>query len=181
MPCLPQELVLKKASKIRLFISDVDGVLTDGKITYLETGQELMSFSVLDGLGIRLLMENGVDFAVLTGRSNAATERRVQELGITHVVQGVKDKLKAYQVLKSLYRLEDKEIACIGDDLQDLPILKLAGLSIAVPNSTSQVRDMAHYITKRKGGEGAIREVCELILKAKDLWDTTLSRFLNPE
>jgi len=181
MPCLPQELVLKKASKIRLFISDVDGVLTDGKITYLETGQELMSFSVLDGLGIRLLMENGVDFAVLTGRSNAATERRAQELGITHVVQGVKDKLKAYQVLKSLYRLEDKEIACIGDDLQDLPILKLAGLSIAVPNSTSQVRDMAHYITKRRGGEGAIREVCELILEAKDLWDTTLSRFLNPE
>ena len=179
MSHLDWELVLKRASRIRLLISDVDGVLTDGTITYTEEGIEIKSFSVMDGLGIKLLLDAGVEFCILSSRASSATETRARELGIKRVYQGIKDKLAAYREISSELGVQDHEIAYIGDDLVDLPVLTRVGLSITVPNGARQLRDYCHYCTKVSGGKGAVREVAEVILKGKNLWSQVLNRFIH--
>ncbi|OCC14546.1 3-deoxy-D-manno-octulosonate 8-phosphate phosphatase [Dissulfuribacter thermophilus] len=181
MSHLDKEIIFKKASSIRLLISDVDGVLTDGTIVYTDSGQEIKSFSVLDGLGIKLLMENHVEFSILSSRKSEATSKRARELGIKYCLQGVKNKLEAYNDLKAQMGLHDSEIAYVGDDLVDLPVLRVVGLSITVPNSPPPMKDFVHYVTKRPGGMGAIREVAELILKGKNLWSRVLNKFIYPD
>ncbi len=179
MPHLDWELVLKRASRIRLLISDVDGVMTDGSITYTEEGIEIKSFSVMDGLGIKLLLEAGVEFCILTSRTSKATEGRARELGIERIHQGVKDKVAVYNEIISEMGLGEHEVAYIGDDLVDLPVLTRVGLAITVPNGARQLRDYCHYCTKASGGKGAVREVAELILKGKNLWSQVLNRFIH--
>lgn len=174
----PKE-VLERAKKIRMLMLDVDGVLTDGKIILTSNGEEIKNFNVLDGMGIKLLQKIGVEVAIVSSRFSRVTEQRAKELGIELVFQKHLDKLKIYEEILELRKLKDEEIAYIGDDWIDLPILKRVGLAVGVPNGWYPVNLYVHYVTKHRGGEGAVREVCDLILKAKEKWEDTLKQYLS--
>lgn len=172
------EKVLKKAEKIKFLLLDVDGVLTDGKIIIDENGKEIKNFYVLDGMGIKLLQKAGVEIGIISSRFSLAVEYRAKELGIEVLIQGELKKLSAYEKLLKEKNLKDEEIAYVGDDWVDLPILKRVGLAIGVPNAWYPINEYVDYVTKYPGGKGAIREVCDLILKAKGKWEELLSFYL---
>jgi len=157
----------KKLKNIKLLILDVDGVLTDGKIYISDDGIESKSFNVQDGLGLKLLLANSIELAIITGRKSNATVKRMKELGIKHTYYKIKDKTKPFNALKKKLRLKDENIAYMGDDLPDLPIIQQVGFGVAVANAVLKVRRAADYVTKAKGGDGAVREVCEIILNSK--------------
>lgn len=151
--------------KIKMLLLDVDGVMTDGGIFLGPDSLELKRFHVQDGVGIALAKAAGLLVGIITGRDSEAVTRRAKELGIDEVRQGVFRKEKGYEAILKKYGLRDEEIAYVGDDLLDIPILKRVGLSICVANGAEDVRRVSRYITKRKGGDGAVREVVEMILK----------------
>ena len=157
---------------IRLLLLDVDGVLTDGSITYTDTGEQIKSFNVKDGLGIRLLMEAGVEVGIVTARISGALRHRCDNLGITLVVDGTKDKAKALESISANTQINTAHIAFMGDDLIDLPAMTRAG-------APAEVKTRADMITDLPGGKGAVRQACEAILKAKGLWEKSVSRFLS--
>ena len=159
-----------KAARIKLLILDVDGVMTDGRIMLNDRGEEIKSFNVKDGQGLRILMRSGVDVVLITGRMSKAVEYRARDLGIRELYQGVEDKEALCIELLEARRLDKEQVCCIGDDLPDIPMFKHAGLSIAVADAAVEVHDAACHVTKKGGGKGAVREVCELILKAQDSW-----------
>ena len=161
----------------RLLLLDVDGVLTDGSILFNGQGSEIKVFNVKDGLGIRLLMKAGIRVGVVTGRRSQALNQRCRDLGIDIVFDGISDKAAVWDDILAQTGTEAFEIAFMGDDLPDLPLMKRAGLSIAVADAHESVRNRADHITTVKGGRGAVREVCETILKAQGLWDRTLEGF----
>lgn len=154
----------KKINTIRLLILDVDGVLTDGRIWLSPTGEEYKNFHVHDGLGIKLLQNSGIPVAIISSRKSNALDARVRELGIAYCYTGQTDKLEAFKSLLNTLQLEPDQIAYIGDDLPDLPIMKQVGLAIAVPNAVDEIKAIAAWITSKPGGEGAVREVCDTIL-----------------
>ena len=158
----------KKAAAIKLLILDVDGVLTDGRLQFDNNGIETKTFNALDGHGIKLLIQHGVDVAIITGRSSQVVQNRAAELGISTLYQGYRDKRSAFNEILSSSNLELYNFAYMGDDLPDLPIMKRVGLSISVPNGDSFVQQHADHITDKPGGYGAVREVCNLILDAQD-------------
>ncbi len=158
------------ASKTRLLILDVDGVLTDGSIVLDNNGNEYKSFHVRDGHGIKMLLHAGIGVAIITGRFSEVVERRARELGITEVHQKCLDKRAAYARLAKKYTLSDEEIAYMGDDIIDAPVMALAGLPIAVNDADEEVKKYALLVTEKRGGRGAVREVSDLILKSKGLW-----------
>ncbi len=158
------------AAKIRLLVLDVDGVMTDGRIYLDGRGEETKVFDVRDGYGLKRLMEAGVEVAIITGRSSGAVDRRAREIGIREVHQGVEQKGELLDRLIRSRCLDVEAVCCVGDDLPDLPLLKRGGLGVAVADAAIEVRDAAAVITKRRGGRGAVREVCELILSARGLW-----------
>lgn len=160
----------EKAKKIKLLILDVDGVMTDGRIVMNDLGQEIKFFNVKDGHGIRLLLKAGIDVAIITGRESETVRRRAADLGIPIVYQGIKDKESVCKKIMEEKRLEKEQVCCMGDDLPDIPMLNCAGLPVAVADATYETRKSAVYITKAPGGYGAVREICEIILKAKDVW-----------
>jgi 3-deoxy-D-manno-octulosonate 8-phosphate phosphatase (KDO 8-P phosphatase) len=168
-----------RAKAVKLLMLDVDGVMTDGGIIYGGDGLELKRFDVKDGHGIKLLMGAGVDVAIVTARSSPAVERRARELGITLLYQGQRDKLFAFEDILSKTGLSAKETAYIGDDIVDLPVLRRAGLAIAVADAVAEVKRAADHVTKRPGGQGAVRETAELILRAKGDWNTIIKTYLN--
>ena len=155
------------ARRIRLLALDVDGVLTDGRIHYSGEGEEMKSFSILDGLGIKLVRHCGTQVAIITARRSGAVERRARELGIDHCVQGREDKLEALRELLAGTGLTLAETAYMGDDLPDVPIFMRCGFAVAVPHAMPSVREHAHYVTAREGGHGAVRELAEFILAAQ--------------
>ena len=155
---------------IKLLILDVDGVLTDGQIFLNHNGEEMKAFSVRDGFGLKMLMAGGVDAAIITGRTSPAVAHRGRELGITHVLQGVGNKKDACRKMIKNRRLEREDVCCVGDDLPDLAMFDEVGLTVAVADAADEVRERADVITTRKGGHGAVRELCEWILKAKGKW-----------
>jgi YrbI family 3-deoxy-D-manno-octulosonate 8-phosphate phosphatase len=159
-----------RAAKIKLLILDVDGVMTDGRIMLNDRGEEIKSFNVKDGQGLRILMRSGVDVVLITGRMSKAVEYRARDLGIRELYQGIEDKESLCIELLEARRLDKEQVCCIGDDLPDIPMFKHAGLSIAVANAAVEVRDAACHVTKKGGGKGAVREVCKLILKAQGSW-----------
>ncbi len=162
--------ILKKlrALKIKLLILDVDGVLTDGKIHYFDDGTEGKSFHAHDGLGIKLLMQSGIEVALISGKTSKATEKRARYLGIKHAYIGAcDDKRACFAKLKKKLHIKDENIAYIGDDLPDVAIMKQVGFKIAVANAIKEVRDIADYVTNLKGGKGAVREACDLLIKAQ--------------
>lgn len=158
------------AKDIKLLILDVDGVLTDGTIVLDGDGNEFKSFHVRDGYGIKMLMKAGVKVAIITGRYSKVVERRAQELGITDVFQNYHDKRVAYNHLLEKYSVSEREVASIGDDITDIPLIKRSGFSVAVSDAADEVKSASMMVTKNRGGRGAVREVCEFILKAKGLW-----------
>lgn len=162
---------------IKLVIVDVDGVLTDGAISIDSEGRETKTFHVLDGTGIAYLHRVGIKVAIISGRTCKAVIHRASELGIEDVYQGAKIKLDAYKELLQKYALRDEEVCYIGDDLIDLPILYRVGFPVAVANATPLVKQRSAYVTKAKGGCGAVREVAEKILKYQDKWDFIMERY----
>ena len=153
--------------RIRLLFLDVDGVLTDGGIWVGEKGKEFAKFDVQDGKGIIRAQEEGLIVAFVTAKELEATKRRAETLGVKEVYLGVKDKAQVYETLLQRYGLSNEETAAVGDDLQDLPPMERAGLAVAVANARPQAKRVAHYITQAKGGQGAVRELVELILEAR--------------
>ena len=153
-----------KAKMIKLFIMDVDGTLTDGKIYIGPQGEVFKAFNTKDGLGIKLLKDKGIIPVIITGRNSEIVVARAEELGIEEIYQGVEDKLDIYQHLVEKYKLSDEEVAFIGDDLNDLPLLNKVGLSFCVADAMEAVREKVDYVTELKGGEGAVREAIDLIL-----------------
>lgn len=162
---------------IKMLAMDVDGVLTDGSVFYDGNGIEGIFFSVQDGSAIKWLHRAGLQTAIITGRDTDALRHRVNVLSIPYVFKGIKIKKEAYNRLKELSGLEDKHIAYAGDDLHDLPVMRSAGFSFAVKNAREEVKKQADYITAASGGEGAIREIAEIILKKQGHWDAITRRY----
>lgn len=177
MSQMDQQL-LQRASSIRLAIFDVDGVLTDGRLYFMPDGTEFKSFNTLDGQGIKMLMASGVEVAIISGRSSPLVEKRAANLGIRHLIQGREDKLNALAELRHIVEVELDQIAFLGDDLPDLPVMRRVGLGIAVANADSFVREHAHGITQAAGGAGAAREFCELIMFAQGSLEAARAAYL---
>ena len=169
--------VIDKARRITLLVMDVDGVLTDGKLHYGESGELYKSFSIKDGLGIKLLQKAGVDTAVITGRISAATHHRCNELGIKHIVQGREDKKLALAELCTDLNRSIEDVAYIGDDWPDIGAIEAAGLGASVADAHPEVKDRANWVSSLPGGHGAVRELADLILKAADRYETALDDY----
>ena len=159
--------LMQRGKNIKLAVFDVDGVLTDGRLYFLEDGSEFKTFNTLDGQGIKMLINSGVVTAIISGRKTPVVERRAKNLGIAHLYQGREDKLVVLDGLLQQLQLSYDQVAYLGDDLPDLPVIRRVGLGMAVANAASFVRQHAHGTTQAKGGEGAAREFCELILSAQ--------------
>jgi len=162
-----------------MVVLDVDGVLTDGRAFYGPDGAEYVAFNVHDGTGIKWLQRAGIVVALLTGRTLEAVARRAQVLGVGHVVQGAKVKLEGYERLKREAAVEDEAVCYVGDDLPDLPVMRRAGLAVAVANARPEVRAAADVVTTARGGEGAVRELAEMILKARGAWEQVTRRYFT--
>ena len=171
--CLP------RAAKIKLLLLDVDGVLTDGTIVYTHSGTEMKSFNTKDGFGIRILQESGVEVGLVTARVSEAVRRRAQDLKLAHVFQGVWDKGDALAMIMSETGLSFDEIAYMGDDWLDLPILTRAGFALTVADAVPEVKAVAHYVTRRSGGRGAVREACDLIIEARGGYEALLQKYMR--
>ncbi|MBK1721407.1 3-deoxy-manno-octulosonate-8-phosphatase KdsC [Thiocystis violacea] len=169
--------IRERAARIRLVIFDVDGVLTDGSLFLGDDGQEYKAFNSRDGHGMVMLQESGVRLAVITGRTSNVVQMRMESLGISDVYQGYRHKLPAYEEIKGRLALADTDIAYVGDDVVDLPIMRHVGLAIAVADAHPAVKQHAHWSTLALGGRGAAREVCELILDAQGTLDAMMARY----
>ncbi len=169
-----------RAKKISLLILDVDGVLTDGQLLFSDQGEAMKVFNTQDGLGISAANQAGLKTAIITGRETEMVRRRGAELNITDVFQGAKDKLQAYHQLLHKYSLQPDQVAYIGDDINDLAVMTRVGLACAVANAVADVKKRAHFITTRQGGQGAVREVIELILRSQGKWETIVNDYLQP-
>ena len=162
--------LLTRARAISLVSFDVDGVLTDGRIVYSEQGDELKAFHVQDGYAIKMLQAAGIAVAIITGRTSRIVPRRAAELGIEHVFQGSEDKAATLRLLTDRLGPEPAAVAHVGDDLPDVPLFSVVGLAIGVPNGHPSALAATHYVTELAGGHGVAREVCELLLRARDRW-----------
>jgi 3-deoxy-D-manno-octulosonate 8-phosphate phosphatase (KDO 8-P phosphatase) len=177
---LPSDLptdIRDRASRIKLAIFDVDGVLTDGRLIYAEDGHELKAFHVHDGLGLKRLLANHIEVAVITARISMIVTERMADLGVAHVYQGQDDKLACFEQLLHALKLAPEETAYTGDDLPDLAVMQRVGLAVAVANAHPWVRERAHWRTRLAGGSGAAREVCDLILAAQGKAEGELALF----
>jgi len=175
------EKLLNKIRRVKLLISDVDGVLTDGRIIVNDDGVESKQFNVRDGHGLKLLSRYGIDTVLVTGRKSKTVEWRAVDLGITEVHQGVWDKGEIFEDIIKRRGLLPEETACIGDDLVDIPIMGKAGFSVAVADAVEDVLQIADFVTANRGGRGAVREVCDLILKAQNRWGAVAAHYgFNP-
>ena len=170
--------ITRKAEKIKLLILDVDGVLTDGKLFFDEQGKEYKSFHARDGLGLKLLRQTGVEVAVISGRKSVSVALRMKNLGIKYVYQGQEDKIAAFNEILENLAINPEQIAHMGDDLPDLPIMCRVGLSIAVDDANVAVKDYADWCTDLPGGSGAVREVCDFILQAQGHLDALVKSYV---
>jgi 3-deoxy-D-manno-octulosonate 8-phosphate phosphatase (KDO 8-P phosphatase) len=172
---------MKKRSieQIRLLLLDVDGVLTDGRITYDNHGVESKSFHVRDGHGLKLLQRAGIKVGIITGRSSHVVSHRAAELGIDIVYQGAKNKLEPYEQILQDLNLTDAQVAYAGDDLVDLPILRRVGCSFTVADGVADIKPYVDYITTLPGGQGAVREICDMLLRQSGNWDSVTDRYFD--
>jgi len=159
-----------KLKKIKLLILDVDGILTNGEIIVDDKGTEMKIFDVQDGFGVVLLLRAGLECSIITARFSKAVEYRAKDLGIKKIYQNARPKTKPYEMLLKDLNLKESEVCFMGDDLADLAVLKRVGLAITVPNAVKEIKECADYITDNEGGNGAVREVAEMILKAQSKW-----------
>ena len=171
--------VERRASRIKLLLMDCDGVLTDGRLWLLENGDEHKSFNTHDGLGLSLLHRAGLKSGIISGRSSQAVIRRASELGMEFVRQGDPDKLEAFEQVLQQAEVDENEVAFVGDDLTDIPLMQRAELAVAVADAVAEARSVAHYVTRAEGGRGAVREVIELILKSQGHWNDLIDEYLK--
>ncbi len=169
----------RRAARVKLLLMDCDGVLTDGRVTLLENGDEQKSFHTRDGHGLVMLHRAGVQSGIISGRNSSAVERRARDLGITHVRQGTWNKVKDFEEVLAETQVEETEAAYIGDDVTDIPLMRRCGLGFAVADASEETRRAAHYVTQLPGGFGAVREICELILKAQGRWAELMKRYID--
>lgn len=172
--------VRERAARVRLAAFDVDGTLSDGTLWYGAQGEQLKAFHVHDGLGLKLLREHGIEVALVTARESLVVEARARELGLRHVFQGARDKRGTVEHLLHALKLDFDALAFMGDDLPDLPVLRLAGLSVAPANAHPWVAERVHWRTRHRGGEGAARELADLLLAAQGHAEAVLARFSGP-
>lgn len=172
-------MLTERAQSIRLIAFDVDGILTDGGLYLSDSGEEFKRFNSLDGHGLKMLKASGVELAIITGRTSRCVELRAHNLGIRHLYQGVGDKLGAMKNLLGQLGLAPAAAAFMGDDVVDLPVMRQVGLALSVPDAPQVVRDRAHYVTQRSGGNGAVREACELLMSAQGTLDAQLAPYLS--
>lgn len=173
------KLSTARAAKIQLMIFDVDGILTDGSLHFGPEGEVIKTFNVLDGQGIRLLQQSGVATAIISARQSPIVARRASDLGIAHVYQGIHDKFSAFEQLLATTGVAKDACGFIGDDIIDLPILTRVGFAASVPNAHPEVQSRVHYVTTAMGGRGAVRELCDLILRAQGNYDAALAQYLK--
>lgn len=171
--------IIEKAKPIRLAIFDIDGVFTTGKLFYGANGIEYKEFHVHDGQGIKFLQRSGVEIGIITARESDIVTKRMLDLDVKYVYQGNLDKLPAYEDLKQKLSLNDNQIAYLGDDLPDLPLIQRVGLGITVPNAPQIMKKYANWVTQATGGQGAVREVCELIMQSQGTYETIIESFLK--
>ena len=167
----------KRLTPLKLMAFDVDGVLTDGRLYYTDSGAEIKTFHTADGQGIKMLRDAGIKIALITARRSDLVERRARDLGVHFCFQGVEAKLRAFNEVLGELKLDAAQAGYIGDDLLDLPILVRAGFAATVPAAVADVRSRCHYVTTQAGGAGAVREVCDLILRAQGVYDTLLAGY----
>jgi len=174
-----KEALNRRLRKIRCLLLDVDGVLTDGKLHFTNDGIEFKTFDVLDGHGIAMAQRMGLTVGFISGRPSKATTQRAADLGVKIVLQKPVNKMEMVEVVKRQHGFANEEIAFMGDELVDLPALRRVGLAVAVPNAVDEVRRAAHYVTRHRGGDGAVREVIEMILKARGTWKKAIAKYLT--
>ena len=172
-----REEIERRAARVRLLVLDCDGVLTDGRITLLDTGDEEKSFHTRDGHGLVLLHRAGLQSAVISGRTSSALARRARDLGIQHLRQGTHNKIVEFREVLEAAGVNEDETCVVGDDVTDIPLMRRAALAVAVADATEDTRAHAHYVTRLPGGFGAVREVCELILKGQGRWEELMRRY----
>jgi len=171
--------VERRASHIKLLLMDCDGVLTDGRLWLTDDGDEQKSFNTKDGLGLALLRRAGLRSGIITGRKSLGVERRAQELGIEFLRQGDEQKTAAFEEVLQLAGVNEDEVAFIGDDLSDIPLMRRAEFAVAVADAVDEAQAVAHYITRAEGGRGAVREVVEIILKSQGRWNDLVEGYLK--
>ena len=171
--------IIERAKKIKVLVLDIDGVMTDGRIIYSIYGDELKFFDVQDGFGITLLNRANIKSVIITAKKSRIVKLRARDMKVAKAYQGYIDKVKAFNKLLRKFRVSPEEVCFIGDDLIDIPVLRRAGFAVAVPNAVDEVKQSAHHITSKTGGRGAVREICDLILKAKGKWDLATSKYLK--
>ena len=171
--------IQNKAAAIRLIVFDVDGVLTDGGLFIGDDGQEYKAFNSKDGHGMVMLQTTGVEIAIITGRTSEVVRIRMASLGIERIYQGKREKLPAYEELKQITGLTDEQIAYVGDDVVDLPVMTRVGFAVAVQDAHPLAKQHAHWVTPSGGGRGAAREVCELIMDAQGTLQSALRPYLD--
>ena len=169
----------RRASRIKLLLMDCDGVLTDGRLWLTQDGEEQKAFNTHDGLGLSLLHHAGLRSGIISGRTSQAVTRRAGELGIEFVRQGDPHKLEAFEQVLRQAGVDENEVAFLGDDLTDIPIMQRAEFAVAVADAVAETRSVAHYVTRAKGGHGAVREVVEIILKAQGRWNDIVDEYLK--
>jgi 3-deoxy-D-manno-octulosonate 8-phosphate phosphatase (KDO 8-P phosphatase) len=169
--------LIERARRVRLVLLDVDGVLTDGKILVHADGTESKTFDIRDGTGIVLAQKAGVRVGLLSARQSASTTERANQLRITIVRQGALDKLTTYEALCAELGLEDRDVAFMGDDLLDLPVLSRVGLAAAPADAVPEVRAIVHWVSHARGGDGAVRELAEMVLKSQGRWDALVAEW----
>ena len=169
----------RRASRIKLLLMDCDGVLTDGRLWLTQDGAEQKAFHTHDGLGLSLLHRAGLKSGVISGRSSDALSRRAAELGIEFVRQGDPEKIAAFEDVLRLAGVDEDEVAFVGDDLTDIPIMRRVELAVAVADAVEETRSVAHYVTRARGGRGAVREVIEIILRSQGRWNDLVEQYLK--
>ena len=167
----------QRARAVRMIVFDVDGVLTDGSLFYGDQGEEYKAFNSRDGHGIKMLRASGVETGIITGRTSQVVLHRARNLGIAHIFQGAEDKLVAFRELLVTANLEPDQIAYMGDDIVDLPVMNRCGFAVTVPDAPDEVKERCLYVTRAEAGRGAAREVCELIMRAQGTWAAQLALY----
>lgn len=170
--------IKERAKKIKLLLLDVDGVLTDGRIVLGSYGDEIKNFDVNDGLGVILLKRAGLKCVIITAKYSKSVKMRSKQLGIDKIYES-HYKIGSLKDVIRRFKVKEEEICFMGDDLIDIPVLKRAGLAVAVPNAIPEVKSIAHYTTEKSGGRGAVREMCEIILKAQDKWESVTRKYFE--
>jgi 3-deoxy-D-manno-octulosonate 8-phosphate phosphatase (KDO 8-P phosphatase) len=172
--------IVARACHVRLVLLDVDGVLTDGSLYFGDDGTEYKAFYSRDGHGMKMLRECGVEIAIITGRNSSIVADRMDSLGVKYVYQGQLDKLTPFLSLLQQLELQPEQVAYVGDDIMDLPVMRRVGLAVAVQDAHPLVKAHAHWLTAQPGGRGAVREVCDLIMQAQGQWERQIRKYLPP-